>query len=83
MKLRTLAGYLFPRWREPAGCEACGQPFICGAALAGCWCTEIKLSAAVRTELRMHYKRCLCRARLEGFAEKERSAQKNSVEVRI
>lgn len=83
MKLRRLAAYLSPRWREPAACEACGQLFVCGAALTGCWCTEIKLSAALRAEMRARYQRCLCRACLEGFAEKERSAQKNSVEVKV
>jgi hypothetical protein len=53
---------------EPSECEACGQNFNCGAALAGCWCVEIKLSDAARQELRTRYQRCLCRACLESFA---------------
>ena len=82
MKLRTLVAYLSPRWREPEACEACGQPFVCGATLAGCWCTEIKLSETTRAEMRAQYQRCLCRACLEGFAKKERSARKNNEEVK-
>jgi hypothetical protein len=68
MKWRTLAGVISPRWREPSACEACGQPFTCGAALTGCWCAELTLSAETRAELRARYQRCLCRACLERFA---------------
>ncbi len=51
-----------------AQCQACGQPFACGATLAGCWCAEIELSAAARAEIGARYQRCLCRACLESFA---------------
>jgi hypothetical protein len=71
MKLRSLAQYIHPRWREPSTCEACGEPFTCGATLAGCWCTQVKLSEHVRSELRALYERCLCRQCLERFAEAE------------
>lgn len=56
---------------DAARCEACGGEFTCGATLAGCWCSEIKLSDEVRAELRERYARCLCRACLEQFAERE------------
>ena len=49
-------------------CEACGGKFVCGAAMAGCWCSEVKLSEAMRAELKERYKGCLCRACLERFA---------------
>jgi hypothetical protein len=52
----------------PATCEACGESFACGANTGGCWCGEIKLSDAVREELRAKYQRCLCRACLEKLA---------------
>jgi len=68
MKLRNLLGYLRPQWRAPQSCEACGQPFRCGASLADCWCEEIALSAEVRAELGSRYQRCLCRGCLERFA---------------
>ena len=71
MKLRKLAGIILPIWREPSTCEACGAQFACGASLSGCWCAEIKLSDSVRDELRARYRRCLCRACLEGFAAGE------------
>jgi Cysteine-rich CWC len=68
MKLRDLTSLILPRLRAPSTCEACGAEFTCGASLAGCWCTEIKLSEAVRKILRARYRNCLCRACLERFA---------------
>jgi len=68
MKLRDLTSLILPRLRAPATCEACGAEFTCGASLAGCWCTEIKLSEPVRQRLRARYRNCLCRACLERFA---------------
>jgi len=49
-------------------CEACGEKFLCGAALEGCWCSDVKLSEAARAELKARYKGCLCRTCLEKFA---------------
>ncbi|HYJ47629.1 MAG TPA: cysteine-rich CWC family protein [Pyrinomonadaceae bacterium] len=71
MAVRKIVGLVLPQLREPATCEACGSSFMCGATLAGCWCTEIKLSEATRAQLRSRYERCLCRACLETFAEGE------------
>ncbi len=67
-KLQTLAGLLSERWREPSTCEACGNEFVCGATLAGCWCTEIKLSEETRAKFRARYSACLCRKCLEDAA---------------
>lgn len=53
-------------------CEACGTQFTCGAKLAGCWCSELKLSDEVRAALRERYEHCLCRACLERFAREGR-----------
>jgi hypothetical protein len=58
---------------SPAGCgasacEACGGEFECGAQLSSCWCSEVKLDDATRAELRARFRRCLCRACLEGYA---------------
>jgi hypothetical protein len=52
-------------------CEACGGKFMCGATLAGCWCSEVKISEAARAELKQKYKGCVCRACLEKFTERE------------
>ncbi|MDQ3820676.1 MAG: cysteine-rich CWC family protein [Acidobacteriota bacterium] len=68
MSLRKLTGVVLPQFREPSTCEACGASFVCGAGLAGCWCSEIKLSAETRAELQRRYERCLCRSCLESFA---------------
>jgi hypothetical protein len=69
MKLRKLAGIVLPVLREPSVCEACGGPFVCGAKLSGCWCSEIKLSDETRAELKARYRGCLCRACLERLSE--------------
>jgi hypothetical protein len=68
MKLRSLAGLISERWREASTCEACGQPFQCGAKLTGCWCAEVRLSEHARAELRGKYRGCLCRQCLEEAA---------------
>jgi hypothetical protein len=70
MNLRILGEDVSPRSScEPSICESCGEPFACGAQLSGCWCAEVKVSEAVRAELRARFQRCLCRACLERFAE--------------
>ena len=70
---QRLAGLLSERWREPSKCEACGNEFVCGATLGGCWCTELKLSDEARAELRSRYSTCLCRKCLEDAAAKQDS----------
>jgi len=52
----------------PETCEGCGEKFVCGATLEGCWCSEVKLSETARAEMKRRYQRCLCRACLEKFA---------------
>lgn len=66
--LKTLAGFLSPRWRGPSTCEACGNQFTCGAKLSGCWCSELKLSDEARADLGTRYRQCLCRECLEKFS---------------
>ncbi|MCU1265265.1 MAG: hypothetical protein JWM21_1583 [Acidobacteria bacterium] len=56
---------LVPALGGPRTCEACGKDFTCGASLAGCWCTELKLSDEARADLRSRYQNCLCRECLE------------------
>ena len=52
-------------------CEACGETFVCGASLTGCWCSEVKISDAARAKLKEKYKGCVCRNCLEQFAADE------------
>jgi hypothetical protein len=68
--LQKLTEFIQPFRRAPRECEACGQPFVCGASLKGCWCFDIKLDAATRKELRAQYTDCLCRACLENCARR-------------
>jgi hypothetical protein len=69
--LKTLAAPVSPSSREPSSCESCGGEFVCGATLAGCWCSEINLSEETRAHLRARFRGCLCRACLERFAAGE------------
>ncbi|MGH9831871.1 MAG: cysteine-rich CWC family protein [Blastocatellia bacterium] len=66
--LQKLTRLIQPFRRAPRACESCDQSFVCGASLKGCWCFNIKLSAAVRKQMRARYKDCLCRACLEMIA---------------
>lgn len=71
MKLSRIAQFIDTSLRPSSVCESCGDEFTCGASLAGCWCSEIKLGDSVRARLRERYKGCLCRACLEKFAGNE------------
>ncbi|MBK9156318.1 MAG: cysteine-rich CWC family protein [Chloracidobacterium sp.] len=68
MRFRKLLGLVSPRYRSPSVCESCGGEFVCGAAVTGCWCTEIKLKPEARAELRGRFKKCLCRKCLEKLS---------------
>ena len=74
--LQKLTEFILPSQRAPRECEACGKPFVCGASLMGCWCFDVKLSAATRKELWAQYKDCLCRECLEmSEQQREKSTQ--------
>ena len=73
MKGRRLLALLSPRWREPSTCEACGSAFTCGASLQGCWCTEVRVTAEARADLRARYRDCLCRDCLERAGHRPES----------
>ncbi len=67
-EVRKLLGIFSTRWRAAENCPACGEKFVCGVTLKGCWCSTIKLSETKREELKARYKGCLCRKCLENFA---------------
>jgi len=73
MRIQAMVGKVLPGGRKRKACEACGQPFECGASQAGCWCEEVKLSPAARAEIAARYGDCLCRKCLEIFAEMRRT----------
>ena len=58
--LSKLKELIFPDKRTLRACEACGNPFRCGASLKGCWCFQVKLRPEAREELLRKYKYCLC-----------------------
>jgi hypothetical protein len=78
-RLKTLAAVISPRWREPSTCEACGSQFTCGATLAGCWCSEIKLSVEQRDELKDCFRSCLCGECLRAIASGSGEIEKTEV----
>ncbi len=55
--------------RRGLTCDSCGSDFQCGVSLAGCWCSEIKLSDEARAEMRSRYRGCLCRQCVEQLSE--------------
>lgn len=69
---RSLVQFIHPSFRETEVCESCGNDFVCGATLAGCWCNEVKLNDKIRADLRKNYERCLCRDCLEKFSRGEK-----------
>jgi Family of unknown function (DUF5522)/Cysteine-rich CWC len=50
---------------QTENCESCGEPFVCGASLKGCWCTEVELTDTTRHTLRSKFTNCVCRNCLE------------------
>lgn len=68
--LRELTQLILTKRPAARTCEACGQPFTCGASLTGCWCQQVELTPAVRQELRERYHDCLCPACLAQFSAK-------------
>ena len=56
-----------PVLKKANTCERCGGDFACGAALEGCWCTEVKVSDEARDYMRSKYESCLCRKCLESI----------------
>ena len=69
MIIQTLKEIIGTEQRPPRQCEACEQPFVCGASLKGCWCWAVKLSDAARQQMRAQYKECLCPDCLQRFAK--------------
>jgi hypothetical protein len=63
--VHRVLSFISPRWRQPSPCEGCGEPFICGASLTGCWCMKVMVTSEARARLRQRYTKCICRACLE------------------
>ena len=68
MKLKKALGFISLKYKDPSVCESCGEEFICGATLKGCWCMEIELTEENRNELKSKFRNCLCRNCLEKSA---------------
>lgn len=65
MKLKKALGFVSLKYKDPSVCESCGEEFVCGATLKGCWCMEIELTDEARKDLKSKFRNCLCRNCLE------------------
>lgn len=68
MKIKGAPGFVSEKYKTPSVCESCGDEFVCGASLRGCWCMEIELSDEARADLKTRFDKCLCRDCLEKTA---------------
>jgi hypothetical protein len=71
MKLKITPGFISPKHREASVCESCGEGFVCGVSLKGCWCVEVELSEKARQNLKTKFRNCLCRNCLEKYTAEE------------
>ena len=74
MKLKTIASFIDPKYKESSICESCGDEFTCGATLKGCWCMKVNLTDEVREKLKTKFNDCLCPNCLEKLTSAETSA---------
>lgn len=71
MQIKKALSFISKKYKEPSTCESCGDEFICGATIKGCWCMNLKLPQEARAELKSKYNNCLCQDCLEKYADKE------------
>lgn len=71
MKLKKTLCIISKKYKEPSTCESCGNEFVCGATLKGCWCMNLQLTDEAREELKSKYNDCLCQNCLEKYASNE------------
>ncbi|HSK71296.1 MAG TPA: cysteine-rich CWC family protein [Pyrinomonadaceae bacterium] len=71
MKTKTVHDFLAFKEKTPSVCESCDEEFGCGANSESCWCAEINLGEEARQELKVNFKRCLCRNCLENYVSRE------------
>ncbi len=70
MKVRKALGIFSEKYKDPSVCESCGEEYICGATVKGCWCLSVKTSDEARAEMKAKYSKCLCPKCLESFTAK-------------
>ena len=68
MKLKSALGVFSEKYKEPSVCESCGDEFVCGATLSGCWCMNMKVSDDGRAEMKEKFNKCLCPKCLGSYA---------------
>ncbi|MFM9905728.1 MAG: cysteine-rich CWC family protein [Pyrinomonadaceae bacterium] len=68
MKLKTALGLFSEKYKDASICESCGDEFICGATIKGCWCMNIKVSDQARADMKEKYAKCLCAECLSRYA---------------
>jgi hypothetical protein len=68
MKIRKALGIFSEKYKDPSVCESCGEEYICGATVKGCWCMKLKVSDEARAEMKAKFEKCLCPTCLAAYA---------------
>ena len=68
---KRLLGLFSEKYKGNSVCESCGEEFVCGATIKGCWCMKINLTADVGKELKSKFDGCLCKGCLEKFGNRQ------------
>lgn len=68
--IRKALGIFSEKYKDPSVCESCGEEYICGATVMGCWCMSVKTSDEARAEMKQKFTKCLCPKCLGSFADK-------------
>ena len=66
--IRKALGIFSEKYKDPSVCESCGDEYICGATVKGCWCMKLEVSDEARAEMKAKYKKCLCPNCLAAYA---------------
>lgn len=68
MRIKKALGVFAEKNKEPSVCESCGDEFICGATITGCWCMSIVVSDGAKAEMKEKFQKCLCPKCLGSYA---------------
>ena len=68
MKIKSVLGIFSEKYKDPSVCESCGDEFICGATITGCWCMNVNVTDDARAEMKEKFQKCLCPKCLGSYA---------------
>ncbi len=68
MKIGKALGIFSEKYKDPSVCESCGEEYICGATVMGCWCMSVNTTDEARAEMKQKFSKCLCPKCLGSYA---------------